>query len=338
MPPSLPSKLLLAIFELAIPSIRTVSECEQRQKTFLNLCLVSCRFHDIAQPLLWRIFRPKEDKLHVAASFPRLAKHIYVFEPREKIRHARAIFKAVEHMPQLVDFRLTGYTEVSKPKFHTISHLEHLFLDDMQIASFASVVFRNLATFTFHNVWPFRNSEGVLLPAASFPNLKDLFSTSQDYNSSTRKTSMVEPVGLGNQLDMMRVVLWRLGCGPSDLLDRDVPVLLTFGRTWPGELSSESHFEHFQLDAWRDSDLEQLSSAHPKPREALRKPAPDQHTLRDNLLSTCAARKIDIIWRLNSKDYVDDLGVSKEFWRCAKVLKRKKALEAEGGGGGSRSA
>ncbi|GAA5866654.1 hypothetical protein JCM8547_002711 [Rhodosporidiobolus lusitaniae] len=61
-------------------------------------------------------------------------------------------------------------------------------------------------------------------------------------------------------------------------------------------------------------------------------------TIRDDPLGTCASRKINIIWRMNSKEPVHDIGVSKEFWAYAKELKRKKAIEAEGGAGGGGSA
>ncbi|GAA5866652.1 hypothetical protein JCM8547_002710 [Rhodosporidiobolus lusitaniae] len=73
MPATLPSELLLAIFELALPSIETVSKYDEREKLLHSLCLVSRQFRDIAQPLLRRIFRPKENQLHLAASFPCLS-------------------------------------------------------------------------------------------------------------------------------------------------------------------------------------------------------------------------------------------------------------------------
>ncbi|GAA5871366.1 hypothetical protein JCM8547_002647 [Rhodosporidiobolus lusitaniae] len=237
-------------------------------------------------------------------------------------------------MPELVEFRLSGCDEVSKPKLRTICHVEHLFLNSMTTTSFSSVVFRNLVSLTIHNLEPFRHSEAQI----------------------DSKISLVEPASLANQLDMMQVVIGRIEGFPADLLKRDVPVLLTFSLAWADELSTCRRFQHFHLMAWEDSDY--FSSC--KPTELLQKLVeiiashtqikslslpyqlhsssssslhPDQHSTRDDLLSTCASRGLDIIWRLGSKKPVDDEAVSRDFWRYAKELKRKKAMQAEGGGG-----
>ncbi|GAA5866722.1 hypothetical protein JCM8547_002737 [Rhodosporidiobolus lusitaniae] len=156
MPLTLPSDLLLAIFELALPSIET--------------------FLAIAQPLLWRVFRPKSNKSHLAASFPRLAKHICVFAPRE-IWSEQVVLQAVKHMPDLSVFRLNECREVLKRELKVISHLEHVSFGEMKITSLSSVVFRNLVSLTIHRPARSDGSSAPLLPAASFPNLKALYTT-----------------------------------------------------------------------------------------------------------------------------------------------------------------
>ncbi|GAA5866681.1 hypothetical protein JCM8547_002722 [Rhodosporidiobolus lusitaniae] len=217
MPPTLPSEFLLAIFEFALPSAETVSEYNEREKTLTSLCLVSRQFCEIAQPLIWRIFRPRR-------------------------------------------------TTFASPR---------LLLASPQI--------------------------------------------------STGQTSLVEPIGLNNQLDMMQVGIWTSRSSSSDLPDRDVPVLLAFALNWTEYLLTAhvARFRHFQLDAW---ETRAMSGRKPisKPPSRLSagsvEPSPN--------MRTC---------RLDSKKPVDDEAVSKEFWACAKELKREEALEAEGGAGGSGS-
>ncbi|GAA5859753.1 hypothetical protein JCM8547_007012 [Rhodosporidiobolus lusitaniae] len=129
-------------------------------------------------------------------------------------------------------------------------------------------------------------------------------------------------------------------------------------------LSTVSRFQHFHLDAWQDSDYDRPFK-YLTPKEALQKlvkavahdahmrslslpsqlhPSfssslePDQHSTRDDLLSTFTSRKVNVIWRLDSKKPVDDEGVSRDFWTYAKELKRRKVIEAEGRAGGSESA
>ncbi|GAA5859697.1 hypothetical protein JCM8547_006988 [Rhodosporidiobolus lusitaniae] len=271
----LPPELLIHIFELALPPIETVSEYDKRERTLTSLSLVSRQYRDIAQLLLWRIFRPKKDHLHLSASFPRLS------------------------------------------------------------------AYQGSA------------SSGNILPEPQSP-----FTTCDHYNPTTARRELVELVGLGSQLDMLQVALQMYRNFPSDLPDSDVPVLLAFSLDWTGFLSIAhvSRFQHFQLDAWEDSrykvparsqrlekDLRQLVDAvanleqikslslpfqfHPSSSSFLR---PDQHTIRDNLLSTCTSRKVDVIWRMNSEKPVDDETVSKDFWRYAKELKRQKAVDTEG--------
>ncbi|GAA5866721.1 hypothetical protein JCM8547_002736 [Rhodosporidiobolus lusitaniae] len=123
---------------------------------------------------------------------------------------------------------------------------------------------------------------------------------------------------------MMQVAIWMRESFPSDLLNRGVPILLAFSMGGVDELPAVSHFQHFLLEAWRDSDDEHLLTFC-KPKEALQKLveavanhaqinslslpsqlhpssiaslAPDQHSIRDDLLTTCSLHNVHVIWRL----------------------------------------
>ncbi|GAA5866649.1 hypothetical protein JCM8547_002709 [Rhodosporidiobolus lusitaniae] len=269
--------------------METVSEWPEREKLLRTLSLVSRQFRDIAQPLLGRIFRPKANKLSLAASFPHLAQHVRIFVPRGLFSSEQVIFEAVDDMPALVELRLAI----------------------------------------------------------------------EQYDSSTRQTNLVEL--LGKQLDTIQVAIWTHESFPSDLLNRDVPVLLGFSLSWVDELAAFSRFQHFHLMGWQDSWYDQALT-HRNSEDALHKlvkavanqphmrslslpsqlhassPSlkPEHVSVRDELLTPCAVYEVDIIWRLDSKDPLDDPGVSRDFWRYAQELKKKKkALEVEGGVGGS---
>ncbi|GAA5855821.1 hypothetical protein JCM8547_000373 [Rhodosporidiobolus lusitaniae] len=51
--------------------------------------------------------------------------------------------------------------------------------------------------------------------------------------------------------------------------------------------------------------------------------------VRDEVLSTCKERGIQVIWRLDSKEPEDDLAPSKEFWEYTKELKRLRTGEEQ---------
>ncbi|GAA5859756.1 hypothetical protein JCM8547_007013 [Rhodosporidiobolus lusitaniae] len=207
MPRPLPAELLFHIVDLSLAPDETVSAYGERQTTLTSFCLVSHQFRDIAQLLLWRIFRPKSNNLALAASFPCLAKHIGVFEPREVKWSDQAIFKAVKHMPELVEVRLEECREISKAEVYAISHVEHLSLSSMVIASSSSVVFRNLVSLTVRNSTVSAAARLRCFRRPLFPSLKAFYSTCEYYDEATHQTSLVEPAGLGSQLDMIQVHL-----------------------------------------------------------------------------------------------------------------------------------
>ncbi|GAA5859764.1 hypothetical protein JCM8547_007017 [Rhodosporidiobolus lusitaniae] len=348
MPRPLPVELLFHIVDLALSPDETVSEYGECEKLPTSLCLVSHQLRDIAQPLLWRIFRPKKDHLHLAASFPHLAEHAHILQLRGVIRDLDAVLQTIDCMPNLAELRCEGPDDVIKKQFRQLKDLEHLFLRDTRMISFSSIVFRNLVSLTIHKLGSNGRSVTPLLPAASSPKLKALYTTSSesDWIGHTWIYTLLEPGGLDNQIDMLQVNANVVRTVGGDLRQRNLPVLLTFPLQSAAEIPKTRYnrFCHFQLDAWGAHEfacnydhllpLPSLSSAslfRCRPWECL-------IALRDRILSTCASREIDVIWRLDSKKPVDDEGVSRDFWRYAKEIKRKKAIESEGGRGGVGSA
>ncbi|GAA5859808.1 hypothetical protein JCM8547_007037 [Rhodosporidiobolus lusitaniae] len=328
--PTLPPELLVDIFHLALPSIETVSAAQKRESNLTNLCLVSRQFRDIAQPLLWRMFRPKRNHCHLAASFPGLAKHVCILQTSGKVGNLGPVGRIFKHMPNLAEFR------------------------------FSSIVFRNLVSLTIHEFRSNDLSDTPLLPTASFPSLKAVDTTSWKWTGRTGGLKLLEPEGLESQLDMLQVHVGLVDADGGDLWQRGVPVLLTFSQLSAHKMSELrfNKFRHFQLDACQAHEmahysarlqsftltLTTLSNIQSLSLPSHLHPSSDSFLgnalieLRDRILSTCASRKVDIIWRLNSKERVDDEGVSRDFWRYAKELKRKKAIEVEGGAAGSGNA
>ncbi|GAA5866716.1 hypothetical protein JCM8547_002734 [Rhodosporidiobolus lusitaniae] len=358
MPPALPSELLLEIFELALPSSETVSESAEREKTLFSLCLVSHQFRDIAQPLLWRIFRPEKNHLHLAASSPRLFAHVRVFQPKYFVTSFPPLVKAASQMSHLVAFHCAGNADISETQLRQLKDVQHLHLHNVVAPSFSSVVFRNLVSLAVHGLPRPVGSTAALLPSWSLPSLKALYTTCEHYNGSTGRTELVEPIGLGDQLDMLQVFVLSYRTFPSDLPDRDTTVLVVVADYCIeyGSFSAVSRFQHFQLNAWNEAKEAGRSNRRRTPKQTLQQllqtvashaymrslslpsrlhtSSPLESELaatRDDLLTTCVSRGIDIIWRLESKEPDDDKGVSRDFWRYAKGLKKKKALEAEGG-------
>ncbi|GAA5859721.1 hypothetical protein JCM8547_006999 [Rhodosporidiobolus lusitaniae] len=244
-------------------------------------------------------------------------------------------------MPNLVVFRCEGNGEISNEQLRRFKDVEHLVHRFMNVPSFPSILFRDLVPLTMHDLYFPMNNTAVHLPSSCFPSLEALYTTCEQYNNLTGQMSLVEPAALGNQLDLLQVSLKTHQVFPSDLPDRDVPVLLAFSLEWINFLlmADVSWFRHFQLNAWAQSRyddpwqfhahklaLQQLREAvaahahlkslsfpcllHPSSSSSLES---DQHSIRDDLLTTCASRNVDIIWRLNSKKPVDDEAVSKDF-------------------------
>ncbi|GAA5859726.1 hypothetical protein JCM8547_007001 [Rhodosporidiobolus lusitaniae] len=318
MPSPLPVELLFHIVNLSLPFNETVSEYGEREKLPASLCLVS------ANPTTSR-------SLFSGASSAR---------------------RVITFTSPPLSLASPGTACRNSPSFG----LEHLFLRETYIAGISSIVFRNLVSLTVHELRTLGRTATPLLSAASFPNLKALYSTSWEWIGQTGGPKLLEPDGLDSQLDMLQVdvdVVRRVG---GDLWQRNLPVLLIFSLHNAEEIADPRYnkFRHIQLNAWTYEvsydvscqstfsralttlpDIQSLSlpaQLHPSFSSSAH---PRQHPSRNDLLATCAARKIHVIWRMNSKKPVDDEAIgSKDFWRYAKELKRKKAEE---GGGESES-
>ncbi|GAA5871352.1 hypothetical protein JCM8547_002643 [Rhodosporidiobolus lusitaniae] len=301
MPRPLPVELLFHIVDLALSPDESVSEYGECEKLLTSLCLVSRQLGDFAQPLLFRIFRPELNHL-VLLHYPRLAKHVYILSPTEEVKDLGYLAEMIQYLPNLAEVRLRGCKSISKAQLSALCGIEHLSLSNSTTCSFSSV---SSAT-----------SAASLSTVSAGPGTAS--------GAGTTALEFIEPRGLKKgQLDMLQVHVEQRDIFPGDLLQRGTPVLLTI------ELQ-DTMAEH------RSSTSNPLPSLAIPVRLFLTRSRACPSSRQS--LSTCASRKINIIWRLNSKKPVDDEAVSRNFWRYAKELKRKTATEAKGGGGGKGSA
>ncbi|GAA5859774.1 hypothetical protein JCM8547_007021 [Rhodosporidiobolus lusitaniae] len=331
MPRPLPVELLFHIVDLALSPDETISEYGECEKLLTSLFLVSRQLRDIAQSLLFRIFRLELNHL-VLLHYPLLAKHVYILSPKEDVKDLGYLAEMVQYLPNLTEVRLRGCKSILTAQLSVL--IEHLSLSNSTTSSFSSVVFHNLVSLTIHNVGRIGHRSAYLFPCAAFPSLEAVYTTSSNL-SFIHGREFIEPRGLKKgQLDMLQVHIEQNEFFPSDLLQRGTPVLLTLDLRFAIALGGGTPLiEHVEASVTLKS-LSLPSQFHPSSHLLQTELVP----FRDKIFATCASRKIDIIWRLDSKEPVDDEAVSRDFWRYAKELKRKKTGEAEGGGGGSSSA
>ncbi|GAA6039727.1 hypothetical protein JCM8097_001373 [Rhodosporidiobolus ruineniae] len=318
---SLPVELLRAIVLLAIPPVEAVSAYKERQETLASLCKTCRTFCAISQPLLWCIFRPKqEDRLPLLVAKQHLAQQVRIFDARA----------------------------------HGIKHLT---LVDVVLArsDLTSISFPNLVTLTIRASVDYPNET---FPASRFPKLEAVYSSASTSISGTPYSTFLTFEACPT-LEMLQVhcdsVMWPSRFAPLSSL---IPLLLSFPLNQAKQLGygNLSSFKHFQLEAaWRDPyqyqrgpelttvehavDLETLiqfiqsasqilSFSLPYEFHPGTPLPPGRHLRRQKLLDALESRGVKLIWRLNSKAKEDDVAVSREFWEYAKELKAAKAQEA----------
>ncbi|GAA5880835.1 hypothetical protein JCM8547_003754 [Rhodosporidiobolus lusitaniae] len=346
----LPPELLYRIFTLAAPVVESVSESQEREDLLTNLCRVSGRFRDVAQRILWQVFRPRAEDFPLSVDAQELVEHVRSFRPPEDLLDLSEAVKAVPSMIRLVDARLEFSTSISQDQLGAFIHLQHLFLVALPKDSFPSLIFPNLVTLTLHRMGAAGTGGVTGLSPSSLPSLRALYLSSSWQNAEAQWARWApDLILLSDQLDMIQIHSVEAKHFPQELLAQGVPVLISV------DLTSGFHFlrsadlapfEHFQLDAWRSlmtnhltlvKALEDSVSRHanikslslPRRIHPSSDLVPALASARDGLLSTCSSRNIRVIWRMNSFAREDDYGVNKEFWEFAKEVRKERACQAE---------
>ncbi|GAA5866740.1 hypothetical protein JCM8547_002744 [Rhodosporidiobolus lusitaniae] len=264
----------------------------------------------LAQPLLWRIFRPEEDHLPLVVQSPHLAKHIRAFHPRLSCDDPQRVFDAVELMPALHVFRVIELEDVEEDDLWILANTRHLVLKRCQTDGFGTFAFPNLVSLTLLRLLDSSCYEDPYPNAEHFPHLRAFFTDTLFEKPGWKHELKLLRGGPPGQLDMLQVCADSFSCFPPDLLHQGTPVLITFKLSWSNTLREAdlADFEHFDLDPFRnnnggdsDDDDDDMWSSIPT------------YSSRDALLEVCAARKIEVLWRLDYQTKEDGWTVSKSF-------------------------
>jgi hypothetical protein len=226
--------------------------------------------------------------------------------------------------------------------------LEHLVLNGLRLTTSLKAVFPHLVTLTIDNMWS-------TWPSKSFPSLRALCGTGL-HGAKNLPTGF--PSG---QLDMVQIDHIQNDFSfPGDFKQRyvGVPVLVRVTPYFPyipsgrGPKLSDCEYLDYSFDAEGAHAVQELTEllnlvqSHLLLKAlclpislSLSRPLPsDLSSTRDDLLTECSRKGVDIIWRVNSLKPEDDVGLSRDFWEYAQGLKKKKQLEAAvtGSSGGSK--
>ncbi|GAA5908994.1 hypothetical protein JCM6882_004964 [Rhodosporidiobolus microsporus] len=269
----LPTELLLAIIELTLPPDDAYSRNGERAKALKSYCLVSQELRKVAQAVLQRVFRPRVNAVR-ALSQPGLVQNVRILQAQEGTIGFDTLFAVVAKMKELRDVRIGPYAEKVAPKqLRLLGGVEHLVLRYVELDP-QGVTFENLTTLTLHAVANFRKGPFVLSPL-DLPNLRVLYTTSVVYNPDADCQVLCDLPDLQFQLDFLQVHLDNLCEVPSDLFDRQLPVLFAFNPTCknlfkPHVLSRRIKHYHFELQRPKFPHL----SPNPYPQELS---DPEQH-------------------------------------------------------------
>ncbi|GAA5861522.1 hypothetical protein JCM8547_008059 [Rhodosporidiobolus lusitaniae] len=342
---ALPVEDILHILELAVSS-QAVSD-RDAQETLLAKCgLVSRQFRGFAQPLLWRVFRPKENQLHLAVKVSDLANNTVQLRLCDEIDDFQRVFEAVEYMLKLVDFRMEDGGKIKAEQLGCLRRVENLVLNKTEL-ELGSVVLDRLVSLSLHC------SPSLELNIATFPRLKALHVGQWDNCGVSALHDLFNFPRLFPQLDMIQVSQGLIALPIARILvSTETPILLTVHFDLVSDLTRPNlaFGKHFQLNAWvaKDTDGHHITVltralSRRSPITSLSLPAqlhpslpppssrqPDFGPARDDLLEYCRTHDIAVQWRLDARTQYDDYAVNKNFWEFAKELKRKKAVERYG--------
>jgi hypothetical protein len=107
----LPIETVSHILDLATSPSHIASAFQDDCELLRQCCLVSKRFRDVAQPKLWKSFRPREGELAAIASLrPDLAKHIrsLIVRMEKQDESFNSGLKGADKLPKLTEIRISN--------------------------------------------------------------------------------------------------------------------------------------------------------------------------------------------------------------------------------------
>ncbi|GAA6036080.1 hypothetical protein JCM8097_006603 [Rhodosporidiobolus ruineniae] len=345
---TLPVELVEHIVLLAIPPDEAVSQYQDRQRTLVSLRKTCKTLLQVAQPVLWRVFFPKSDPLPFLNQHRALARAVRFLHLDTDDGFARSTLERLDLLPNVQHVRVQSWAVVMRKQDWVAlgaDNIKELTLSDFRVsrANFTSLSFPNLVVLTLRSRL---SSDRRLFGLSAFPHLR-AFYTEASPEDVVDLQALVE-------LDMLQIrVHWGKPAVSSNGLPYPVLVSFDLGQVDGHSFTDYRNFSHFQLDSSLHKDtsgsdggltshhLEMsaltnfvknasslLSFSLPLEFHPSTSLPPDRRYLRYQLIKALEDRNVKIIWRLNSREAADDVEVSREFWRYAKELKARKALEA----------
>ncbi|GAA5855777.1 hypothetical protein JCM8547_000352 [Rhodosporidiobolus lusitaniae] len=234
----LPVELLLDILELTLPPETAYSAYRERQNVLHDYSRVSKAVCQVAQPLLWRVFRPKGNLTTALKRGGDLVERVRAFHADVECARLGEIFSSVEHMLSLVKFRLEGGEEtVKEEQLAKLTKLEELVLGNLALPTCLSLRFANIVSLSLHSLnTPNVSHNGIHLLAASCPSLHALY------------------LATCHQLDMLQIHEKDHEYFPDGITQLPVPTLLSidiFSLSSSSMVNRHSlafDFEHFLIE------------------------------------------------------------------------------------------
>ncbi|GAA6035779.1 hypothetical protein JCM8097_005696 [Rhodosporidiobolus ruineniae] len=357
---TLPVVLVEHIVLLSVPPDHAVSAYKARYATLKSLCTTSKALRAVAEPMLLSFIQlpPPLFSLSPYTPFLRLLRRLA--DNPHQAKHVRMLcganiqplLKDLTVIPNLAELRVvcSGLT-AGKQNLSAIAsaaNLTQLTLREVKLPRIKGslLVFPHLRALTLFpdltKLWDF-------FQTTSFPELRALYTCAVDWTGQSNNLRSDAP-----KLEMLQVEHSRTHrTTPIPLTG--CPVLLSFKLT--DDPAGYADFQHYHLDSTflspykRQCSLPLTSEPYEGNLVALVRfiatvpclrsfslpfefhPScpldPGRQQRRNKLVQALEDRNVKIIWRLNSKDWTDDLAVNREFWQYAKELRTRKALEAD---------
>ncbi|GAA5829852.1 hypothetical protein JCM11251_007907 [Rhodosporidiobolus azoricus] len=335
----LPPELLLFIIEATLPPDHVYSKYKERQDALRAYCLTCKVLRELAQPVLQRVFRPRRNVDSIVESQPKLLDNVRIFH----FSHWALSFdswEALAKMPKVKEVRLWSTGEDLRHNHQELlTGIDCLVLQHINFVG-AGPTFFNLTSLCLNHVCPASDCHVPFLTASALPSLRAL------YTRSFHRDQLMLLPDVHSQLDFLQVHLADYHGFTADLLTVSPPLLVAF-RIGDGydlfrrlESFRPAHLSLNTLTPYgypsKVATINIAIASNPELR-TISLPVilhPSSLELpsswighRDHLLETCASRKVNVIWRFNSHSEADDFALDREFWACAKEMRRTKEAE-----------
>ncbi|GAA5892281.1 hypothetical protein JCM5296_003225 [Sporobolomyces johnsonii] len=346
----LPNELVLRIIELSAPSTFFSTTYSSRQTNLRNCCLVSRQFRQLAQPLLFAVFKAtSSEELHTFLNATKaigLEHHvqavalIYSMDaldgtvPEDLVRLA-------QDCPALEQLSVPYAGEFDMTRLEVFKHLRSLTLNDGELVATSPFVLPLLADLSIYTISATPEMLASTFTPSTLPSLRALAFFGIDNDDRLVFSQPIET--LCPQLHMLSRDVNDSDYLPDGAFISSRPFTLLdcsfsqFATNWD-EIKVTSHLRLYDPNPITETDdtefhLANLTSKllrttqtalrtiYLSPR--LHPDSPIPFTLaqaRDDFLAACVARGIEVCWE-EVGDWDLDSAVSPSFWRKARAIK-----------------